>query len=41
MDEVDEEQAARVWRALDDVAGTLPGLAQPGLLEGLRNEWPE
>jgi hypothetical protein len=39
--EVSEEETARRLRALDEVAGSFPGLSTPGWRDELRNEWPE
>lgn len=39
--EVNEEESARRIRALDDLAGSFPGLSRPGWREELRQEWPE
>lgn len=39
--EVNEEDAARRIRAIDEYAGAFPGLYPDGWLEALRDEWPE
>lgn len=35
----EEGRAARRLRAIDDIAGSLPGVWNPGDLERLRDEW--
>ncbi len=39
--EVNEEQLAQRLRALNELAGSFPGLSRPGWREELRAEWPE
>lgn len=41
VSDLNEEESARRLRVLNDVAGSFPGLSQPGWREELRNEWPE
>jgi hypothetical protein len=38
--ELNDEEAARRLAAVEALAGTFPGLSNPGLREDLRNEWP-
>lgn len=39
--EVNQEDSDRRLRALDELAGSFPGLSSPGWRDELRNEWPE
>lgn len=39
--EVNEEESSARLRALDELAGSFPGLSRPGWHEELRSEWPE
>jgi len=39
--ELNDEEAARRLAAVEALAGTFPGLSNPGLRDDLRNEWPE
>jgi hypothetical protein len=39
--ELNGEEAARRLAAVEALAGTFPGLSNPGLRDDLRNEWPE
>ena len=41
VSELNEEESARRLRALDETAGSFPGLSRPGWREELRSEWPE
>lgn len=41
VSEVNEEDAARRLKAVDEYAGAFPGLYPDGYLEALRDEWPE
>lgn len=41
VSELSDEEVARRLRALDEVAGSFPGLSTPGWREELRDEWPE
>jgi hypothetical protein len=38
--EVSESETARRIAAVEAIAGTFPGLSNPGLLKELRDEWP-
>ncbi|MEP6481339.1 MAG: hypothetical protein ABJA94_04955 [Rhodoglobus sp.] len=39
--EVNDEESARRLRALDELAGSFPGLSSAGWRDALRLEWPE
>ena len=39
--EMNEDESSRRLRALDDLAGSFPGLSRPGWSDELRSEWPE
>jgi hypothetical protein len=41
VQEVNEAEADRRRAAIEQYAGTFPGLSNPTLREELRNEWPE
>jgi len=41
VSELNEEESARRLRALDEMAGSFPGLSRRGWREELRSEWPE
>lgn len=39
--EMNEKESSARLRALDELAGSFPGLSRPGWREELRSEWPE
>jgi len=41
VSEVNEEDSAHRLRAVEELAGSFPGLSRPGWREELRQEWPE
>ena len=41
VSELNEAESTRRLRALDEMAGSFPGLSRPGWRDELRSEWPE